>query len=420
MRSITENEARVKTPSERAAELESQRMMRPWVYFTLVAAAGACRFTQTVGGVERDAGARDVLDVSVDADKLAWRYGPLMTGGQRGCVVVAGFVRCWGDHQNGALGRELAAPSPSPLTVRGIDGVTELAMGARHTCALTSGGVWCWGENGLGQLARDAPHSASPLRVEGLDDVRTVVSRFQTTCARRGDGAWWCWGARLPNLDGAAVASAPRESPSLAGAERVALGAAHLCGLWSLDGAARARCAGHNGAGQLGDETTVNRAEMREVVGDDGRAIAPVADLAVGEFSTCVLLGDRLRVRCWGAVTEDLSVTLHAEEPLRSLGVGESHVCALTESGRALCWGRNSDGQLGDGTRDDSRDDSFHPVRLPESVRLGALAVSSRHACAREVTGRALWCWGLNRLGQLGAGDLDAHLAPVEVVSRAE
>jgi alpha-tubulin suppressor-like RCC1 family protein len=394
-------------------------MIRPWVYFALVVAAGACRFTQTVGAIERDAGARDAADVNVDADKLTWRYGSLTVGGQRTCVVVAGFVRCWGDHQSGSLGRELAAPSSIPLTVTGVEGVTELAMGTRHTCALTDGNVWCWGENNLGQLASEVTYSAAPRRVEALvGEVRAIVSRYQTTCARRGDGAWWCWGALLPNLDGAATGSPPRELSMLAGAERVGLGAAHLCGLWSLDGAARVRCAGHNGAGQLGDETTVNRAEMRDVVGDDGRAITQVADLALGEFSTCVLLGDRRSVRCWGSVTQDLSVTLRADEPLRALGVGEAYVCALTESGRALCWGQNADGQLGDGTREASLDDSFQPVHLPESVRLSALAVASRHACAREATGRALWCWGLNRVGQLGAGDLDAHLTPVEVISR--
>ena len=33
-----------------------------------------------------------------------------------------------------------------------------------------------------------------------------------------------------------------------------------------------------------------------------------------------------------------------------AIDAGAAHVCALTDSGAMRCWGRNQDGELGDGT----------------------------------------------------------------------
>jgi alpha-tubulin suppressor-like RCC1 family protein len=61
------------------------------------------------------------------------------------------------------------------------------------------------------------------------------------------------------------------------------------------------------------------------------------------------------------------------------------------------CWGRNRDGQLGDGTRTDR----FTPVRVDGPKRFLAISAGAQHTCGITTTD-AVWCWGDNFQGQLG------------------
>jgi len=35
---------------------------------------------------------------------------------------------------------------------------------------------------------------------------------------------------------------------------------------------------------------------------------------------------------------------------VRTLEAGATQICAITDSGKLLCWGEDSDGEMGDGT----------------------------------------------------------------------
>ena len=43
----------------------------------------------------------------------------------------------------------------------------------------------------------------------------------------------------------------------------------------------------------------------------------------------------------------NVAVDISFPEPIRQLSKSGMHTCALTSSGKALCWGLNSHGQLG-------------------------------------------------------------------------
>lgn len=90
------------------------------------------------------------------------------------------------------------------------------------------------------------------------------------------------------------------------------------------------------------------------------------------------------------------------------------YTCALDPAGAAWCWGANSQGQLGDGTREDRT----LPVRVEIPAGLVAIATGAAHACAVDDDGR-VHCWGANVRGQLGDGTTETRVAPVPVEGAA-
>jgi alpha-tubulin suppressor-like RCC1 family protein len=158
---------------------------------------------------------------------------------------------------------------------------------------------------------------------------------------------------------------------------------------------------------------------------------------------------ERGLVYCWGANWEgSLGVEAagdprqdYLSEPTRialtdgslrfkSVSAGDGHACALTDAGDLYCWGRNSQGQIGNGL---SLDDSLN-WRQRSPTRVGSdtwLAVSAglKVTCGVQSDQR-LYCWGgiestegttINegaRNGEVGNGSLSgAEPVPAEIGS---
>lgn len=89
---------------------------------------------------------------------------------------------------------------------------------------------------------------------------------------------------------------------------------------------------------------------------------------------------------------------------------GERHSCGLSEANLVFCWGRNTEGELGDS----SFIDRLNPVRVRGSTPFVTLRVGSRHNCALTAGGTA-YCWGSNSNGRLGMGDTLTRTVPDQV-----
>jgi len=84
---------------------------------------------------------------------------------------------------------------------------------------------------------------------------------------------------------------------------------------------------------------------------------------------------------------------------------GETFSCARLTGGGVRCWGSNRRGQLGDDSRAIERAKPA-PVRgLSDAVQLAA---GARHVCARRVGGEVV-CWGDDTSGELGQGSRPAR-----------
>lgn len=104
----------------------------------------------------------------------------------------------------------------------------------------------------------------------------------------------------------------------------------------------------------------------------------------------------------------DGSITGPSYEQLSSLSLAGTFACGADIQGRAYCWGAANDrGQLGNGTNTPSE----APVRVKTGARFLQVVTGASHACGLTTEDRVL-CWGDNTQSQLGVSttDLDCNL----------
>lgn len=91
------------------------------------------------------------------------------------------------------------------------------------------------------------------------------------------------------------------------------------------------------------------------------------------------------------------------------IAAGSAHFLALTFSGEVWAWGINGNGQLGNGTTNDTES----PRKVETLANIVGIAAGNSHTLAISHDG-SIYAWGSNTFGQLGDGTTDAHNTPVK------
>jgi len=208
-------------------------------------------------------GMRDVIAVATGYD------------GHSLALASDGTVWAWGRREDGAIGdgrpttlRPLRAIGPTQ--VRGLEGITQIAVARSHNLALKADGrVMSWGSNSDGELGIGTRLTGwTPAEVTGLDRVVMVAAGSGGgkgfSGAVRDDGTVWLWGTNTSAQMGNGAGPMSPDDPGgrnllpvqlsgVAGAKSLSLGDGHAAALLR-DGTLRMW--GHDGWGQIGVGTS--------------------------------------------------------------------------------------------------------------------------------------------------------------------
>ena len=146
-------------------------------------------------------------------------------------------------------------------------------------------------------------------------------------------------------------------------------------------------------------------------------------------FATVMIMGPALgqrRVFTWGANSPDNWLGVHVvsgrSAPARinafsdviGIAAGNAHSLAIKQDGTVWAWGRNGNGELGDGTT------AEHDIPVKAIGLSGVSAVAAQGATSLALkSDGTVWVWGKNDLGQLGIGgpDVYIHSTPIHLSS---
>ncbi|MCK5592111.1 MAG: PQQ-binding-like beta-propeller repeat protein [Candidatus Pacebacteria bacterium] len=351
-----------------------------------------------------------------------------------------------------------------------------------NTCALSNDdNVYCWGDGWEGQLGDDTTTDRlTPVRVHdgaatGADSDGTYLTNIKSigasryhTCALSNDDNVYCWGAasygqlgddqdstkRLTPIhvhDGAAT-GADSDGTYLTNIKNIGASRYHTCALSNDD---NVYCWGYANSGRLGDDqsTTDRLTPVRVHDGvatgadSDGAYLTNIKSIVVGDDRTCAISNDD-NVYCWGGAwvgqlgddqnTTDRLTPVRVHDGaatgadsdgtyltnIKSIVIGTSHTCAISNGGNAYCWGYAVHGQLGD---DQTTTNRLTPVRVHDGAATGAdsdgtyliniksIIAGSYHTCAISNDDN-VYCWGPASAGRLGDDqDTTNRLTPIHV-----
>ena len=204
------------------------------------------------------------------------------------------------------------------------------------------------------------------------------------------------------------------------GVKGIAAGGYHSCALMNDN---EVKCWGDNSSGQLGNGGTESKVSPVTVSN-----LSDVDKIYAGNSHTCALtIGDR--AKCWGWNTygqvgnDSTSNVLtpvnvsNLDNNIIQIAPANTYTCAVTDGGKARCWGDNNYGQLGIGTTTDSS----VPVTVNGlSTGVNSISTYAGHTCALLEDNARVMCWGANTNGQLGNGNRTNQKSPVQVVGLGE
>jgi alpha-tubulin suppressor-like RCC1 family protein len=347
---------------------------------------------------------------------------PIITaGGGITCGLSENDAYCWGDGVKGLGDGTTTSPQSSPSKVSGSKEWHNIYAGDKTICAIDdTSAAYCWGQGDAGQIGDGNAYAGAvttPVLVSGSYQWKKLSVGTSIVCGLTdGTEKIYCWGNGYYGTLGNGTNTTSQRTPtSVSGTTKwkdVAAEQDHACG---IDENNKMYCWGDNSSYQLGNGTTTATNTPTAVSG-----ATKWISVTTGYGFTCGIKETSRDAYCWGSNTSGLGTGgTSATTPTlvtgglawKALDAGLYHVCGITTTDVAYCWGEGSYGQRGDGG---TTTVAKSPVAVSGGNTYVSISSGSRHTCAVKSAGGGV-CWGNNTTGQVGDASTTQRNAPTTV-----
>ena len=326
----------------------------------------------------------------------------------------------WGANTLGELGDgNWGNTKISPIKI--MDDVVTISVGDSHSLAIKSdGSLWAWGSNQYGKLGDSTAGNFAQNPIKIMDDVIAISAGKYHSLAIKSDRSLWAFG----DNDNGKLGDGTKINKStpvkiMDNVIAISAGAEHSLAIKS-DGTLWAW--GSNHLGRLGIDDNVNNKLTPEKIMDNVIAIGARGghSLAIKSDGSLWAWGDNQYGQIGDGTTgfsSYKSTPVKIMDNVIAISAGEYHSFAIKSDGTLWAWGRNHDGQLGDGTGGggwaDNTGNKSTPVKIMDDVISISAGMSHNLAIKNDGT---LLAWGANTLGQLGDGTLESKSVPIKIM----
>jgi|GEM_PF-663947 len=285
-----------------------------------------------------------------------------------------GLCLSMGSINNGKLGNGLLIQNFPKITEKEYVFFEYENIDKKNTASNSYCGEYELLDNGT--IIQVSDNSKQYYNLNNISNVVKLYDNRDCIYALKNDGTVWAWGKNKYGQLGDGTTRSryePVKVENLSGIIDIIVGWSHYQGDYAIaiknDGTLWAW--GRNDLGQLGDGTIENRTIPVKLVDENKSELSGIVDVKIGF----------------------------------------KHAIALRNDGTVWSWGKNYDGQLGDGTNTQS----LFPKKVIGLSGIISILVNSDYSIALKDDG-TVWSWGENSSGQLGNSGSSNSNIPVKLV----
>ena len=318
-------------------------------------------------------------------------------------ITNDGTLYAWGDNNNGSLGNGASLHIARPEKI--AYNIVSVSIGSNHSAAVTKdGALYTWGYNAYGELGNgDTINYRTPQHIRN-DVAFAAAGSNHTIIATKGGQVYTCGYNEYGQLGNGATSQ--NANPSFV---EIPI---------------------YDYTPFLSENGIIHYKKISNSF--DFTDTGNIAAVEANTNQTAVLTKDGT-VYLWGAnYSSQLAYTgglqvlnpykLNGaasgipENSVKQIALGYEYSAVVLKDGSLYTWGKNTSGQLGDGTTTHRP----YPVKIMDNVK--KVSLGDNHSAALSTDG-SLYTWGNNYYGQLGNGKSGSNnycYTPVKIMDNVK